>query len=373
MYVFFIVGLLIAKTQKLSAIERAVEAKSKEINPWNKTVITASPFFLVLVVSLCVFTLVNLWQPALILQTLSGELTAADYKAGRVSYGEQFDSQKDIVARIALTIKLSLLPMFTYVCFLLRKQSRMLNIIFVFVLMITVLLGLMSGQKSGLSYTILGLAVANILGGNSRSSKTRSIRIIVLVILTLFFIVLPAQYSVQYPGITYLDALQIIQYRVSGETTRTLQLYFYVYPDIFPHLAGLSSSLVSAILGMSEVLDPSRVVRSYIAFGTTTDATGSWNAAFIGAAWADFGYIGVAIQSILVVVLLSYYHKWFINNKNNPIIMGTYISLAFSSTNTSEGNLFTVLFTGGLGLTFLFIRLLNGAIYRVIPAEQQDT
>jgi hypothetical protein len=371
MYVFFIVGLLIAKTKKLSRIERDAEIQSKKIEPWNETIITARPIFGIIVIALCVFTLVSLWQPALIIQTLSGDLTAADYKAGRLNYGEQFDSQKNIFARIALTIKLSLLPMFTYVYFLLRKQSRILNVTFVFVLAVTVLLGLMSGQKSGLSYTILGLTVANVLGGTKSPNKNRSLRIILIVALTLFFVILPAQYSVQYPGITYLDALQIIQYRVSGETTRTLQLYFYVYPDIFPHLLGLSSSLVSGILGLSEVFDPSRVVRSYIAYGTTTDATGSWNAAFIGAAWADFGYIGVAIQSILLTMLLSYYHKWYITNKNNPIIMGTYISLAFSATNTSEGNLFTVLFTGGLGLTFLFIRFFRGIIYRTILPEQQ--
>jgi oligosaccharide repeat unit polymerase len=362
MYIFFIVGLLIAKTRDLIPLDANLPSPKERINSLLKGVVI-KPTFEIVVVLLCIFTVAALWQPSLIFDTLAGGLTAEDYKTARVGYGEQFSSQTSIVSRIALTIKLGLLPMFTYMYFLLRKYSYRLNTIFIFVLMSNLLLGLMSGQKAGLSQTILGLTIVNSISKGNNYLRSKSILILVWIILAIFFIIAPLQYSIQYPELDYLEILELLQYRMGGETTRTLQLYFYVYPDIFPHLLGLSSSIVSGLFGMSEILDPSRVVRSYIAFGTTTDATGSWNAAFIGTAWADFGFIGVAIESALVTMLLSYYHKWFLLNKTNPIVIGTYVSLAFSSMNVAEGNLLTALLTGGLGLTFLFVKLFGDSIY----------
>jgi hypothetical protein len=363
MYVFFIVGLLIAKTRDLTKLDHNIR-NSKEREPTSFLErIVIQPKFEIVVVLLCIFTVAVLWQPSLIIDTLAGGLSADEYKSGRVSYGEQFNGQQNPLARVASTIKYGLMPMFTYMYFLIRKYSHRSNTIFIFVFTSNILLGLMSGQKAGLSTTILGLTIVNSISTGNNYLRSRSIMILVSVILVLFFIIAPLQYSVQYPTMDYGEILELLQYRLGGETTRVLQLYFYVYPDIFPHLLGLSSSLVSGMLGMTEVLDPARVVRSYIAFGTTTDATGSWNAAFLGTAWADFGFVGVAIESALVTMLLSYYHKWFLLNKTNPMVIATYTSLAFSSMNLAEGNFLTALLTGGLGITFVFVKLFGDSIY----------
>lgn len=363
MYVFFIVGLLIAKTKNLIPLDNNLHYSPGRGNSLLKRIVI-NPTFEIVIILLCLFTVMALWQPSLILDTLAGGLSAEDYKAARVGYGEQFSSQTSIVSRIALTIKAALLPMFTYTYFIIRKHSSRLNTIFIFILASNILLGLMSGQKAGLNQTILGLTIVNSMSTGNNYVKSRSIMILVSIILVLFFIVVPFQYTIQYPEMNYLETLELVQYRLGGETTRVLQLNFYIYPDIFPHLLGFSSSLISGLFGVSEILDPARVVRSYVAFGNTTDATGSWNSAFIGAAWADFGFVGVAIQSALVTMLLAHYHKWFIRNQTNPVVIGTYVSLAFSSMNVAEANLLTSLFTGGLGLTFLFIKLFGSSIYK---------
>jgi hypothetical protein len=369
MYIFIIVGIVMSKAHKLIDLENKIDRGKTFI---SKQKVNITPTFGFIVIALCIFTVVALWQPALILQTLAGGLTGDDYKAARIAYGEQFSSQDSIISRIASTIKLGLVPMFTYVYFLLRKQSHNLKLTFIFIVTVNLLLGLMSGQKSGLSHTILGLTIASSLGSGNDSIKSKNIQILMGIVLLIFFVIVPAQYSIQYPDMTYLEILELLQYRMGGETTRTLQLYFYVYPDIFPHLLGLSSSILSSIFGMNEILDPSRVVRSYIAFGTTDDATGSWNAAFIGTAWADFGFLGVVLQSMLVGMLLSYYHKWYIAGKHNPIVVGTYVSLAFSSMNLTEGNLLTALLTGGLGLTFLFVKFFGDRIYTIETTAEEE-
>jgi oligosaccharide repeat unit polymerase len=364
MYIFFIIGIVFSKRiTARKAINIAKTLKNRYISfpaPSNTKVTT---LFGIIALVISGFTLASLWQPALILQTLAGGLTDSGYREARINYGEQFSSQDSIVSRIASTTKAALIPMFTYIYFVMSKYSKSAKTIFTIILVVNILLGLMSGQKSGLSQTILGLTIASSMASGNDSIRSKNILILVGVVITLFFVILPLQISIQYPSLDYLEIMEFLQYRLGGETTRTLQLYFYIYPDTFPHLLGLSSSFISGILGVSEILDPSRVVRSYIAFGTTTDATGSWNAAFIGTAWADFGYFGVAIESALVTMLLSYYHNWYLSNKQSPIVIGTYVALAFSSMNVAEGNLFTTLFTGGLGLTFIFVKLFGDRIY----------
>jgi oligosaccharide repeat unit polymerase len=371
MYIFFVVGILISKGVKPKYKRNVSRLLSKAQTKIQSFTSNISPLFTFLAITISLFTLVSLWQPALILQTLAGGQTDNEYQAARISYGQQFSSQDSVVSRIASTTKAALVPMFTYVYFIIKNRGNKEKIFFIFILSANLLLGLMSGQKSGLSQTILGLTVVSSLASGKDSVKSVRIFVLIGVVLSLFLIVLPIQISIQYPSLNYLEILEFLQYRIGGETTRTLQLYFYIYPDRFPHLYGLSSSLVSGLFGISEILDPARVVRSYIAFGTTTDATGSWNAAFIGTAWADFGYIGVAIESALVTMLLSYYHNWYLANKQSPIVVGTYVSLAFSSMNVAEGNLFTTLFTGGLGLTFLFVKLFGNRIYMADPINKQ--
>jgi oligosaccharide repeat unit polymerase len=363
MYIFFIVGILLSKRREQSKTKKIRGFSLSPHFPLTHSVKGITPVFGIVAVIVSAFTLAFLWQPSLIIQTLSGGLSDNEYQAARVSYGEQFSSQDSIFSRIASTTKAALVPMFTYVYFIVRNRSKETKIAFFFILIVNLLLGLMSGQKSGLSQTILGLTVASSLASGNDSIKSKNILVLLGVVVSLFFVVLPVQIGIQYPSLSYLEIMEFLQYRLGGETTRTLQLYFHIYPDQFPHLFGFSSSVISGLFGVKEVLDPARVIRSYIAFGTTTDATGSWNAAFIGAAWADFGYIGVAIESALVGMLMSYYHHWYLSNKQSPIVIGAYVSLAFSSMGLAEGNLFTTLFTGGLGLTFVFLKIFGKHVY----------
>jgi hypothetical protein len=116
----------------------------------------------------------------------------------------------------------------------------------------------------------------------------------------------------------------------------------------------MSSSIISQIFGSGEILDPGRIARSYLEYGNTYDDTGTWNAAFIGAAWADFGYAGVILESIFVSFLLYSYERWFLTIEKTPLSVGTYVSLIMSASNLSQVNLFTTLLTFGLLSNFLF-------------------
>ncbi|ABW28604.1 oligosaccharide repeat unit polymerase [Acaryochloris marina] len=361
MYISFIIGIIISRPffgkRKLSrkAYKEAIANLSTRKASDLRSIFPLFAF------SISTLTFVVLWRTDFLTYLFSGNFSGEAYKAARLAYGESVSSFNGILLRVANTLKFTALPLCTYILFFMRKKSKRYTFLFIYLLSITLLLNLISGQKGGIVLILLGtffcwlLASGNITISLASKIGKRS----ALAVMFLVFFLLPFQYWIQYPSINYQVALMAVVNRLSGEVTRTLQLHFHVYPDIFPHLYGASSSFMNIFTGSDFIHDPGRVIRGYIAFGDIYDATGSWNAAFIGTAWADFSYFGVVLQSLLVVFLLSYYHQWFVKSQKTPMVLGTYVSLSMSTFFLSEGNLLTTLFSFGLGLNFLIYLIMR--------------
>ena len=361
MYISFIIGIVLARPffgrRKLSkqsyknAIKNLSTRKASDLR-------TIFPIIAFLIAS---FTFGALWRTDFLAYLVSGNFSAEAYKVARASYGQGASSFNSLFLRIANTLKFTALPLSTYILFFMKQKSKKFTFLFFYVFSITFLLNLLSGQKGGMVLLLLGICFCWLyLSGNITISLFSKIgKRLAFMSIFLIFILLPFQYSVQYPGIDYQVALMAVIHRLSGEVARTLQLHFYVYPDIFPHLYGASSSFMNIFTGSDFVHDPGRVIRGYIALGDIYDSSGTWNAAFIGTAWADFSYFGVIIQAVLVTCLLSYYHQWFVKSQKTPMVLGTYVALSMSTFFLSEGNLLTTLFSFGLGSNYLLYLLLR--------------
>ena len=247
------------------------------------------------------------------------------------------------------------------ISYALKDVARKYSYLFWFVFTAYIVLQLVTGQKAAISLALISILTCQLFkSGNCLISiKNKVVLYTIIALVLLLFTLLPGQYMLQYPGINYGEAFASVVNRLTAETSRTLQLHFYVYPDRIQHLNGNSSFLFSGLFGNGANVDPGRAVRGYVLFGDTTDATGTWNAAFIGAAWADFGYIGVAIESILATMLLWFYHQWFLQQRKVPIVIGIYSTLAMSCTSLSEANFLTTLFTFGLGTSFILYFLIR--------------
>jgi oligosaccharide repeat unit polymerase len=355
MYICFVAGILIA--QRLFGKKKLSEERyNDELNQSSKLGLTGvRKFFPLFAIGITLFTFSLLWNPSLITQALfSDDFTADAYKASRTAYGKEFSSDSNIFLRIANTFKLSVLPLCLYIMFFIQKIDKKFILSFWLMFLATFLVSLSSGQKAGAIQIIIGVIICKTFsnGKLNISISGKVGRILSSVVLLLLFVVFPFQYRLQYPNLSYQESIGSVFYRLGGETSRVLQLHFYAYPDIFPHLLGASSRVISNLLGDDRILDPARVIRGYILFNDTTDGTGSWNAAFIGAAWADFNYIGVVLQSLGVSMLLWYYHQWFIKKRKTAGVLGTYVTLSLAATYLSEGNLLTTFLTGGLVLNF---------------------
>jgi hypothetical protein len=360
MYACFVVGVMIAKRLfgKKQLTDKRYSQHLAQASQLN--LVGLKKVFPLFALGVAIFTFAFLWNPSLIFQALfSDDFNAAAYKSARIAYGQSASSDSSAFLRIANTLRLSVFPLCTYIMFFVQNRNPKYKILFWGIFVAAFLVNLSSGQKAAALEVLIGLLLCKIFAsGNldvSISGKTG--RILAIVISFLLLIVVPFQYRLQYPTLDYAECLQSVFNRLGAETSRTLQLHFYMYPDIFPHLLGGSSRVISSLLGDDRILDPARVIRGYIVFNDTADGTGSWNAAFIGAAWADFSYFGVMLESIIVAMLLWYYHQWFVKQPKTAGVLGTYIALSLGSAYLSEGNLLTTFLTCGLVLNFWVYRM----------------
>jgi hypothetical protein len=159
--------------------------------------------------------------------------------------------------------------------------------------------------------------------------------------------VFPLLYKLQYSNMGYEWRLRATFYRISSEYDRCLQLYYEIYPRIEPFLHGKSSPLVDSLLGipMSDDRIPERFIPIFYVGPSYHD---TWNAAFIGVAWADFGYIGVVAESVLVGVILYIFYYWFARARRTALAMGLQVTSMMAASKLSEVTLTSDLLTFGL-------------------------
>ena len=169
--------------------------------------------------------------------------------------------------------------------------------------------------------------------------------------LVMLFCALPYLYKIQYPQLDYETRFQLTLFRLTSEYDRSLQLYFQIYPDIKPHTHGMSSTLIRSFLGGStDEMEPERFIPTYY---LGDDYKNTWNAGFIGQAWADWGYWGVAGVSLGLGLLLQVFAVWFRRSKKTALTLGTQVSLMIAGTRLSEVGYTACLLNYGLLSSFL--------------------
>jgi hypothetical protein len=294
----------------------------------------------------------NLWL------LLSGHLTGAQYRAMRDLYGESTHYSLGAGYRVASIIRFGVVPMFLYTLYFARGRGMPAKTLFAVVLAIALLVGLASGQKSPAIFLLIGLGLAAYYRRGRLRLRLAGAWLLTAVC-ALWFGVLPYLYHLQYPTMDYSWLLRSTTYRLTSENDRSLQLYFQVYPDVHAHLNGRSSSLVDAILGIK--VPPEELPERFIPLHyvpNPEDYHNTWNAAYVGVAWADFGYAGVVLESMLVGMLLYAYARWFSRARKTALVMGTQVALMMAATKLSEVPLTSTLLSFGLLSSFgLFLFL----------------
>jgi len=168
----------------------------------------------------------------------------------------------------------------------------------------------------------------------------------------------------------YVPRLQLGAFRLTSEADRGLQLYFHFYPQIYPHLLGASSFVLNKVLMLGySGLPPEQLIPVSV---VGPDYTNTWNAAFIGTAWVDFGWWGVALESVVVGLVLQFIHHWFVTSQKSAALIGVYAGLIIAASRLSEASLFSALLSWGLGSSLLLFLLIKRPLLPNSPGTAQE-
>jgi oligosaccharide repeat unit polymerase len=303
-----------------------------------------------------------------LVQLVSGHLTALDYRAMRDNYGTATHYTLSIGQRVANIVRFGLFPLFICTLYFMSKRGPLWRSLFGLVLGVGITVGLLSGQKGAAVVLLVGVLVAVYLRHGLLRVRPLDWRIWSFIALA-SFIIMPYLYHLQYSDQDYGWLLRATSYRLTSEHNRSLQLYFEIYPEIEPHLYGRSSGLINLLLGIDMPGDmlPERFIATYY---QGSNYLNTWSASFVGVAWADFGYAGVVVQSVLVGLLLQGYASWFRRARKTALVMGTQVGLMTATTRLSEVALTANLLTFGLLSSFLLFWFVRAGPTRRQPSRE---
>jgi len=288
-----------------------------------------------------------------------GKLSAEDYRAMRDNSSKVTSFSLGFANRVASVCRFGILPFAIYISYFMARKGLLWRLLFSALIFMGIIVGVVSGQKSVGLFLIIGLLVAIRLKHGKISLSLSDYRLWAAV-LFLWFAVIPFLYRIQYPVTSYAWRLRATTYRLSSEHDRSLQLYFEIYPRVQGFLYGHSSSLINAVTRTDLPVDslPERFIATYYA---GPDYLNTWNASFIGVAWADFGMPGVVAESCLVGMVLQGFAAWFASSRKTALVMGTQVGLIMAATKLSEVALSASLLSFGLLSGFLFYLLLKAS------------
>ena len=304
--------------------------------------------FAILTIVLIIFFQIN--SEVSVWDLLSGKVDAIQYRQNREASGMATHFSLGPAYRLASIARIGLLPMFVATLFLVRNKGLIWKWMFWGMTALGMVAGLLSGQKTPAIFLILAVALAMYLRRGDLRLK-RMLMPFVGLALVMLFCALPYLYKIQYPQLDYETRFQLTLFRLTSEYDRSLQLYFQIYPDIKPHTHGMSSTLIRSFLGGStDEMEPERFIPTYY---LGDDYKNTWNAGFIGQAWADWGYWGVAGVSLGLGLLLQVFAVWFRRSKKTALTLGTQVSLMIAGTRLSEVGYTACLLNYGLLSSFL--------------------
>jgi len=280
--------------------------------------------------------------------------SAAQYLAHRTAYGALTSYSRSLVNYAGSFSRFALMPAALWILWFHRSQSLAVKVLFGLGFGLLGIIGVASGEKMPALLLVLGFLIALALGAGAPRIFNWKLAALALIGL---LVVIPILYHLQEPSWTYFELLAGSAYRETMEYSRVAQLRFVFYPSLHPFLYGQSSFLIHGfahLLGLSggAAQAPELYIPAHSA-GVGAGYASTWNAGFFAEAWADFGFVGVAVESLLVGALLAAIDRWYQHGPKGPLQTGTYTALCVASLYLTEVSLLTALWTFGLVSVFL--------------------
>jgi hypothetical protein len=308
--------------------------------------------YVFIIAAISVISLVQIYSAGLgfdLIAYFTGAMSQADYRAHRFAFGE---STRGLEYYLLGVLPYGLAPTAIVIVWNWSKLDLWVRCAFVGLVTFAVL---QSGVKQPWVFIPALLVFSWLMLGSKFSIDRRMLFRMSLVLVFFVIVVLPTLYFLQ-GEVGFLDGILWGVYRVVFEPQRSLQLFFEVYPSDRDFLYGTSSRLIASLVGVENHVPPSvYTARTILGIDET-----SFPSLFIGEAWADFGYLGVAFYSVFVGFLLQSYNNWFYASKYHPLEQSaTFVAIVITVVHLLENNLFTTFLTFGTVSLFLIYLLIR--------------
>jgi hypothetical protein len=295
--------------------------------------------------------------------------SATDYRLHRVQYGGLTQYSVSALNYFGSFARFALFPALLWILWFHRRFFR-IKTLFWLALGLTVAIGVFSGQKLPALLVLLGFWFAWLIRHERPSIFNWKVGAASVAFVTLLA---PALYHLEFPSWPYGELFRATASRLTSEYSRVGQLRFIFYPDLHPHLHGFSSFVLreaAHLVGIhtGDAESPETYIPAHSP-GVGAAYGGTWNAGFFADAWADFGFAGIIVASILAGIILMMIHRWYLSSPQGPLQMGMYTALCMSVMSLSEVALPTALWTYGLLSGFIVYLALRPFPHQVREVE----
>lgn len=280
-----------------------------------------------------------------VFEFMTGNLSDADYAyARRIEFLDA-----GLGMKLADRSRFALIPLLFVLAsyFLIRKFPALLAFGIVALLFI---LGPASLSKLPMIFFLVYFALTYMI--LTKWTRYLNFRYLVIVIPASFlfiFIILVGIYYLQYSSNYSLSDIgsvfQLAFYRLFTATYAGMLAHFKIYPDFFPYTGISSISLIGGFFGESRNVD-TEVAQHFLGYSRARFT--SFPTAYIGNAYASFGYSGIVIFSIIISTYLVFIDKLILTLRNPLLKLATYVTMVLNSVFFALLAAPTVLLTYGL-------------------------
>lgn len=311
-----------------------------------------------------VFCLVYLWHyDAPIFSLIKG--TIGRTLSARVSYSRDFEGSYFVKNILGGTVSILVSYVtFIYCC---KVKKRYWRILFAVNFVGGICISGASLSKSGiLAYLIVYIFLFVMMGKKMNMKKCIMIGVTAVLILLLAYYIQLRDVHMLFKNIFDFHSGPLG--RILFMQISALPAYFMIFPSMHPFTGGRGVALLR-FLGLSHI-ESGRVVAGFLEpQGVANGWVGTNNTFLAGDAYANFGWIGVAIAPVFVAFWISLFYRKMMFQQKEPIYLVCYVMILDNLVNGVTGGFCSVYLINTKVIT-ISIFLLLYKIYRRIVIQK---
>lgn len=287
-----------------------------------------------------------------------------DFATERINSGRNFSGNQYIKNIIMLIIT----PLLSYISYIYMRTTseKKWKILFGILFILCVFIKTYDFEKAPIIYYVCFFFIIEVMLGKTAKLK----KIIPYVIIACILVVVMYITVGGYTGTIFtlssgpLSRLMITQ-------AGTLMLHFDAYPNQIPYLNGHSFPPFTKVLfgdGEYDIRSGGEIMQLYNPTAVENGTAGVMSTMFMGEAYANFGFIGVAIAPIIVGIVFSSILCIYLKSKKTPLNIILYLECFIIFTNVLQAGFIDFFYNINFLVVIIVIygiKILAGKMYKI--------